>query len=257
MFESEMRNVIAESKNEVVVAIVPRAKQLARLGDQVGHSLLVFRTHVQRVFAVGHDVHLVMDRLTRGRDVDVAIVEARSNRRVHEQIKRDGLERDFVSALSCDGKGTAELPALRHDQLRLVHQLLGRRSLRIQRNFVPLEDQQLVGCRSAVRLDVIVVRFELAHARRDIEVKREHIQQVALPRNDLAVRFELEPGQAGNRPIRPMFAGNPLWVIHSQRPRFDRHHEVRMQNLVLCLGRIHGERNFLCAETQGSDDDCN
>ena len=42
MFESEMRDVIAEGEEEMVVAIMARAKQLARFGNQVGHRLLVF-----------------------------------------------------------------------------------------------------------------------------------------------------------------------------------------------------------------------
>ena len=40
MLQPEMRHVIAERKQEMVVAIMARAKQLARLGYQVGHRLL-------------------------------------------------------------------------------------------------------------------------------------------------------------------------------------------------------------------------
>ena len=49
----------------MVIAIVARAEELARFGDQAGHGFLVLLAHVQGVFAVGDNVDLVMDRLRR------------------------------------------------------------------------------------------------------------------------------------------------------------------------------------------------
>ena len=43
MLEPKVGHVIAESEQEMVVAIVARAEELARFGDQVGHRLLVLR----------------------------------------------------------------------------------------------------------------------------------------------------------------------------------------------------------------------
>ena len=43
MLQAEVRHVIAEREQEVIVAIMPRAEELARLGNQVGHLLLIVR----------------------------------------------------------------------------------------------------------------------------------------------------------------------------------------------------------------------
>ena len=70
MFQAEVRHMIAEREQKMIVAIMARAKELARLGNQVGHLLLVLGAHVQRGFAVGHHVDFMVNRFARRREVD-------------------------------------------------------------------------------------------------------------------------------------------------------------------------------------------
>src|SRR5580704_13243212 len=62
VFEAEMRDMITEGEQEMIVAIVTSTKKFARFGHQIGHLLLVFGAHVQSVCAVGDHVDfMVMD----------------------------------------------------------------------------------------------------------------------------------------------------------------------------------------------------
>ena len=87
MLEAEVRDVIAEREQEVVVAIVTRAEELARFGDEVGQSFLNGGRDVERGFAVGDEVEFVVDRLAGRRDVDDAIVFAGDDGRIDEEIE--------------------------------------------------------------------------------------------------------------------------------------------------------------------------
>ena len=67
--------------------------------------------------------------------------------------------------------------------------------------------------------------------------------QIAPPGNRLAVRLEFETGEAGDWPVGPVLAGNPLRIVESQRSGLDRDHFVDVEQLLLGLGGIHRERN--------------
>src|SRR5579863_60029 len=82
----------------------------------------------------------------------------------------------------------------------------------------------------------------------------ENIQQVALPWNGLSTRLELQAGEACDRAIRSMLTRNPFWIIDGQRSGLDRHHEMDMQQLLLCLGGIHSQRDILGCECSSSDE---
>ena len=115
MLQAEVGHVIAEREQKMIVAIMARAEELARLGNQVGHLLLVFGAHVESGFAVGDHVEFVMDRLARRRDVDGAIILAGNYGRIDQHIERDRLEGDLIAGLLFDGKRRAELPAIGHE----------------------------------------------------------------------------------------------------------------------------------------------
>ena len=245
MFKAEVRNVIAERKNEVIVAIVARAEELARLGNQVGHLLYVGGSHGQRGFAVGGHVNLVMNGLTRRRDVDDAEIFAADDGRIDQKIERNGLERNRIARLTGDGKRRAELPSLRKDEFGIIRQFLRGRSGRIERNLVPLQNQQLVGGGAALRLNVVVGRVELADAGRDVEMEGEGVKQVALPGNDLAIALEFKAGEAGDGTGRTVLAWNPLGVVERERPGLNGQHQVGVQELLWSFGCIHRERDSL------------
>jgi hypothetical protein len=92
MFEAEVRHMIAEREEEMVVAVMARAEKLARFGDEVGHRFLNLWAHGEGVFAVGDHVDLVVNGLARRCQVDGAVIFAGNYGRIHEQIERDGLE---------------------------------------------------------------------------------------------------------------------------------------------------------------------
>ena len=106
--------------------------------------------------------------------------------------KRDGLEGDVIAGLAVDGQRGAELPAFGKDEIGVVGEILGGRAGRVEGDFVPLKDKQLVGGRDAVRLDEVVGGVELGDAGRNVEMEGEDVEQVALPGNLFAVRPEVE-----------------------------------------------------------------
>ena len=87
MLKPEVRHVIAEREQEVVVAIVARAEEHARFGDEVGESFLDGGRDGERRFAVGDEVEFVVDRLAGRRDVDNAVILACDDGRIDEEIE--------------------------------------------------------------------------------------------------------------------------------------------------------------------------
>jgi len=84
MLEAEVRDVIAEREQEVVVAVVARAEEHAGFSDDVGESFLDGGRDGEGGFAVGDEVELVVDGLAGRRQVDDAVVtglRSRANRR--------------------------------------------------------------------------------------------------------------------------------------------------------------------------------
>src|SRR6202167_2521436 len=96
MLKAEMSHVIAERKQEMIIAVMPCAEKFAGFGHQIDHPLLNFRTHVECGFAVGNDVDSVMNWLAGRSDVIDAVVFTADNGRIHKAIERDRLERDLI-----------------------------------------------------------------------------------------------------------------------------------------------------------------
>ena len=187
MLETEVGHMIAEGEQEVIVAIVPRAKELARFGDQVGHALLNLGADGERGFAVGDQIEFVVDRLAGRRDVDGAIVLAGDDRRIDEEFERDGLEGNVVAGLAC--RSGSEVPNFQPSgriSLASIGDLRRRRAGRIEDDLVPFEDDELVGGRVAFGLDEVVSRRRAALRRRERRGGRQKTSsEVALPGNDL------------------------------------------------------------------------
>src|ERR1700691_245330 len=93
MLKTEMSHVIAERKQEMIIAVMPRAEKFAGFGHEIDHPLLNFGTHVECGFAVGNDVDFVMNWFAGRSDVKDAVVFAGDNGRIHEAIERDRLAR--------------------------------------------------------------------------------------------------------------------------------------------------------------------
>src|SRR5262249_55062880 len=160
---------------------------LAGFGDEISHRLLNLRAHGEVGFTVGNHVDFVVDGLAGRGEVDGAVVFAGDYGRIDEQVERDGLEGDAISALGGYGESGAELPAVGHDKRGFVVELVRGRACGIEDGFIPLEDHELVGGGDAVRLDVVVLGVEVGCAGWDVDVEGEDVQQIALPGDGLSV----------------------------------------------------------------------
>ena len=79
VFQPEVRDVFAEGEQEGVAAVMPRAKQRARLGRQMGKVPRILRLQCQRRGAVGDDVQRVR-RLCARTQINRAKVRAGDER---------------------------------------------------------------------------------------------------------------------------------------------------------------------------------
>src|ERR1700720_187552 len=86
----------------------------------------------------------------------------------------------------------------------------------------------------------------------NVNMEGENVEQIALPRNRFAVCREFQTSETGDGAIGAMVAGNPLWVIQSQRPRLHSHYDVTADYFQRGLGRIHDERDRLARLSQNS-----
>ena len=110
MLQAEVRDVIAERVEEVVVAVVVRAEKFLRLIDQALVVVPGFLRGFEGGGAVGGDVHFG-DGIAGQRD-DFQKFSG-DDGGVDQRGERDGGEVNFVSALAGDGKRRAEFPSMR------------------------------------------------------------------------------------------------------------------------------------------------
>src|ERR1700735_131129 len=120
MLEAEMGHVVAERKQEMIIAVMPCAEEFAGLGHEIDHSLLNLGAHVERDRTVGDHVNLVMNGLAGRSDVDDAVVLTGDDGRIDQQLQRNGLERNLISGLIRYRKRSAELPFIGKDEFRFV-----------------------------------------------------------------------------------------------------------------------------------------
>ncbi len=99
--------------------------------------------------------------------------------------------------------------------------LRGRSARRIEKHLKPIQDEKFAGDRAGVvaGFQIIERNFDLLDSRRNVEVKRENIQRVALPGNGLAVRGDFQAGEVVNRADGGVRALNPLRVIEGSTGR--------------------------------------
>src|ERR1700732_4511982 len=145
MFETEVRDVIAEREQEMIITVMSRAKKLARFSDQIDQAGLDFSGHGERSFAIGSEINFVMNRFAGRSDVDGAIVFAGDYRRIHQALERHRLEGSLISRLIRDGERSAEFPSVREDKFRFIGELIGCGSSGIQHILVPADNVEL-GC---------------------------------------------------------------------------------------------------------------
>src|SRR5205085_3211550 len=135
MFESEVRDAVAQGEEEVIVVVVLRARERLCLLDELAHAVYELRGGFERGGAVGCDVHL--DRWLRGLERDDAEVFAREHGRVNEVRQRGGREINLPARLALDRQGRAELPARRKLQRSVERYVVRVRDGRVKKNPVP------------------------------------------------------------------------------------------------------------------------
>ena len=100
----------------------------------------------------------------------------------------------------------------------------------------PIEDEELVGSGAgrgtagAGRFEIVEGGVELGGALRNIEMKREHVAEVAAPGNGFAVGGEDEAGDVGDGAGRFVEAGKPFGVNESERAGGDGDFEIGVKN---------------------------
>src|SRR5579863_8253755 len=250
VLESKVGDMIAERQEKMIIAVMARAEKRARFGDKILQSLFNFRAHVEVGRIVSSEIDFMVNFLARRSQVDVAIVFAGNDRRIHEFFERDRGKRRLISRLALDLLRRTEFPSIGKNKFRRDHDFVDGRTCWVKNGLVPLKHDQLVGGRerpsvnsAAARLEVVVFRFDPIRARWHVEVKREDVGQVAAPWNRLPVRSELQPRQIDDRSARRVLAGNPFRVVKRQRARLDRNHLRARDELLRRFRSVNGERN--------------
>src|ERR1700675_3971097 len=77
MFESVAADLIAESVEKVILAVMPRSKQRASFRHQLAISSQVFRRHRQISFVVGDYVHYMKGLIGSSGQFDSLVMQSR------------------------------------------------------------------------------------------------------------------------------------------------------------------------------------
>ncbi len=162
---------------------------------------------------------------------------------VDQRGEGDGGELDFISALAGDGKRRAELPSLGKFQAGGVVDVVGFEAFGIEQDLIPTDDGEFVGGGGAGGESAFEgcgrkeVEFggDFSHARRDVDVEGEAVEQVAAPFQGLASGGELQSGEIDDGAVGGVLAGNPFGVVERQGRRWSREWSGRR-------GRSYGVR---------------
>src|SRR6266478_400986 len=87
VLQAEMRDLIAHRKQEVILAIMRRAKQRPSLFDELPILCDQLRWRLERLIRIGSDIEIVCWRCTRTQ-FDPAEMTACENRRMHQRCHR-------------------------------------------------------------------------------------------------------------------------------------------------------------------------
>ncbi len=98
MFQAEVGHVITQAEQEVVVAVVGRAKQQAGLLHQIAIALPHLQRRLEGARAVRCDVHLHGRILPRVEGNNFQIFSS-NNGGIHQRVKRNRAEMNFISRL--------------------------------------------------------------------------------------------------------------------------------------------------------------
>src|SRR5947209_581552 len=109
MLEAEVGDVIAQSVEEVIVAIVMRAEKLLRLLDETLVMVPDILRCVESGGAVGGDIHFSEGVLRQWNHLQEF---SGNDGGIYQRGERDRSELDFVSGLAANGERCSKLPSL-------------------------------------------------------------------------------------------------------------------------------------------------
>ncbi len=130
MLQSEMRDVIAQSQQEVVIGVMPCAKQNSRLLHQVAVMFPDFFRSIERGGAVGRNIEFrgrIFAERRQGHDFQIL---ARDYRTIHQHGQRNGRKMNVAAHLIGNMQRRAELPSRGQPQARAVREFDRNRSRR-------------------------------------------------------------------------------------------------------------------------------
>src|SRR5215472_19079035 len=110
MLQPEVRGVVAQRQQKVILAVVSRAKQGSCLSNEPLVVVDGVSGKLQSGFAVRRGVDVMLDR-SLGREWSAAEMCAGQDRRVHERGERNGLESGFVAVFAGNDQGRIVMPA--------------------------------------------------------------------------------------------------------------------------------------------------
>src|SRR6266568_1286708 len=142
MLQSEVRDVVAQGEQKMIVAVVVRAEEFLGLLDQVLVVIPYLLGSVERGGTIGGDIQFRQRFLSEWNDLQEL---SGDDRRVDQRGQGNGGELDFVSALAGHGKRRAEFPTVGKLQAGGVVDVVGLESRRIEQYLVPADDGQFVG----------------------------------------------------------------------------------------------------------------
>ena len=141
MLQSEMRDVIAQGQQEVVVGVVPRAKQNSRLLHQVPIMFPDFFRSIERGGAVGCKIEF-RGRIFGAERHHLQIL-ARDDRTIHQHGQRNGRKMNVAARLIGNMQRRPKLPSRGQPQARAIRKLIGTVAGGIEQQRVPVDDVQL------------------------------------------------------------------------------------------------------------------
>src|SRR5579863_4343797 len=248
MLEAEVRDVIAQRVEEVIVTIMMRAKKLLRLVDEISVMIPNFLRSVERGGAVGGDIHF-RGRVLRQRN-DLEIFTGNDGR-IDQRRQRDGVEVNLVGALVGNRKRGAEFPALGKLQRSGVVDLVGLPALGIKQNLVPTDDGELgsgggSGGESTFKgggREEVEFGIDLAHAGGDFHMDGVAVEQVAAPFERGAVGLEKQSGEIDDGAVRSVLAGDPFGIVEGEVAGSGGNFQRGVEKLAGSGGGIHMNRD--------------
>src|SRR5580658_1876870 len=227
VLQAEVRHVIAQAVQKVVIAVVVRTEKLVGLFDQTLVVLPYVGWRGKCGGAVGGNIHLdervvgKLDHLEEFAGDDGRIDQRGEGRRLEDDL---GLAVELIAGGGGDGQGRSKLPVGGKFQAGDVGEIVRLPAFGVEQNLIPADECHLVGrggaCGEAAfegcRRKEVEFGVYFSFSGGNFDVDGEAVEQIATPFQGFAAGSELQAGQINYGAIGSMLAGNPLRVVERQ-----------------------------------------